>query len=83
MPNILEMLNRSNQTTLPLQQIKQMIGAIRGATNPQAMLESMMRQNNPALSKAMDYIKQNGGDPKRACEALAKERGIDLKDLGL
>ena len=60
-----------------------MIGAIRGATNPQAMLENMMRQNNPALSKAMDYIKQNGGDPKRACEARAKEFGIDLKDLGL
>ena len=68
---------------MPLQQIKQMIGTIKSASNPKALIENMMRQNNPALSKAMDYIKQNGGDPKAACEALAKERGIDLKDLGL
>lgn len=82
MPNILQMLNR-NQTTMPLQQIRQMIGTIKSANNPQALLEQMMRQNNPALSQAMDYIKQNGGNPKAACEALAKEKGINLHDLGL
>ena len=60
-----------------------MIGTIRNANNPQALLESMMKQNNPALSQAMDYIKQHGGDAKAACEALAQERGINLHDLGL
>ena len=42
-----------------------------------------MMQNNPAISKATEYVKQHGGDPKAACEALAKEKGIDLHDLGL
>lgn len=68
---------------MPLQQIRQMICTIKSASNPQALIENMMRQNNPALSQAMDYIKANGGNPKQACEALAKERGIDLHDLGL
>ena len=60
-----------------------MIGTIRNANNPQALFEQMMRQNNPALSKAMDYIKQNGGDPKTAFEKLAAEKGVDPADLGL
>lgn len=60
-----------------------MIGTIRNANNPQALLEQMMKQNNPAMSKAMDYIKQCGGDPKQACEKLAAEKGLNLKDLGL
>ena len=81
-PQILQMLGQS-QTTMPIQQIRQMIGTIRNMKNPQAMLESMMRQNNPALSQAMDYIKQNGGDAKAACEKLAAEKGFSLSDLGL
>lgn len=42
-----------------------------------------MMQNNPAMSQAMQYIKENGGDPKAACEKLATEKGINLHDLGL
>ena len=59
-----------------------MIGMIRNAGNPQALMQQMM-QNNPAMAQAFDYIKQNGGDPKAACEKLAAEKGISLKDLGL
>lgn len=59
-----------------------MIGMIRNAGDPQALMRHMM-QNNPGIAKAMDYVKQHGGDPKAACEALAKEKGFDLKDLGL
>ena len=66
-----------------LGQLRQMIGMIRGASNPQALFEQMMKQNNPAMSKAMDYIKQCGGDPKAACEKLAAEKGVNLKDFGL
>ena len=60
-----------------------MVGAMKSMTNPQAMLNSMIQQNNPALSQAMDYIKQHGGDAKAACEALAQEKGINLHDIGL
>ena len=66
-----------------LGQLRQMIGMIKNAGDPQALFRQMIQQNNPALSQAMDYINQHGGDPKAACEALAQEKGIDLHDLGL
>lgn len=63
--------------------IRQMIGAIKNAGNPQALLQQMMQQQNPGLAQAMDYVRQHGGDPKAAFEALAAEKGIDPADLGL
>ena len=66
-----------------LGQLRQMIGMIKNAGNPQALMQQMMQQNNPAMSQAMQYIKDNGGDPKAACEKLASEKGINLQDLGL
>lgn len=64
------------------QQLKGMIGMMRNMQNPQAMIEQMIR-NNPNMMQAIQYIKDNGGNPKEACEKLAAERGLDLKDLGL
>ena len=86
LPAILQMLGgQSTQLSQnpQLGQLRQMIGAIRSAGNPQALMQQMMQQNNPALARAVDYIKQHGNDPKAACEALAKEKGINLHDLGL
>lgn len=84
-PAILQMLGAQNQATVSPQvaQIKQMIGAIRSAGNPQAILQQMMQQRNPQLMQAIEYVKQHGGDAKAACEALAKEKGISMQDLGL
>lgn len=85
-PAILQML--SGQST-PLSQmpqigqLRQMIGMIRNAGDPQALLNQMMQQRSPQLMQAIDYVKQHGGDPKAACESLAKEKGISLQDLGL
>ena len=85
-PAILQML--SGQST-PLSQmpqigqLRQMIGMIRNAGDPQALLTQMMQQRSPQLMQAIDYVKQHGGDPKAACESLAKEKGISLHDLGL
>ena len=90
MKNILDLLNQSNpaqQTTQPTQQIKQMIGAIKSASNPKAYVENMIQdavaKKNPGLFKAVEFIKQNGGDAKSACEKLAAENGFSLQDLGL
>ena len=86
MPQILQML--SGQST-PLSQnpqlgqLRQMISTLKNAGNPQALMQQMMQQNNPAMAKAMEYIQQHGNDPKAACEALAKEKGVNLHDLGL
>lgn len=85
-PAILQMLGgQTGQTTQLSQQIgriKQMIGMIRSASDPQALLSQMMQQN-PGMSQAMDYVRMHGNDPKAAFEALAKERGINPADLGL
>ena len=78
-PAILQMLGKQNPQ---FGQIKNMVAMIRNAGNPQALMQQMM-QNNPAMSQAVDYIRQHGNDPKTACEALAKEKGINLSDLGL
>ena len=66
-----------------LGQLRQMVSMIKNAGNPQALMQQMMQQNNPGLAKSMEYVKQHGNDPKTACEALAKEKGINLHDLGL
>lgn len=66
-----------------LGQLRQMIGMIKSAGNPQEIFQKMMQQRSPQLAQALDYVKQYGGDAKAACEALAKEKGINLQDLGL
>lgn len=63
-----------------LRQAKQMLGMLRNAGNPQALLQSMIQQN-PAMQQAMQYIQQNGGDPKAAAEQLARERGVDINSM--
>ena len=80
-PAILQMLGKAQNPQIG--QLRQMISTIRNAGNPQALMQQMMQQNNPAMAKAMDYVKQHGGDAKAACEALAAEKGISLHDLGL
>ena len=83
LPAILQMLGGQSAQMPQLGQLRQMIGMIRGASNPQALLSQMIQQSNPAMMQALDYVKQHGGNPKAACEALAKEKGISLKDIGL
>ena len=60
-----------------------MISAMKSAGNPQALFQQMLQQRSPQLQQAIDYVQKHGGDAKAACEALAAEKGIDLKDLGL
>jgi len=49
---------------------------VQAAQNPQAAV-SQMTQNNPQMQQVMQYVQQNGGDPKAAFFALAKQKGID------
>lgn len=82
LPQILQMLNGKTAQMPQINQLRQMISMIKNAGNPQALLQQMM-QSNPGFAQAMDYVKQHGNDPKAACEALAKEKGVNLHDLGL
>jgi hypothetical protein len=44
-------------------------------------ITTRMVQNNPALKQAIDYVNQNGGNPKEAFYKLAKERGVDPQTI--
>lgn len=50
--------------------------ALKNAQNPQALL-NQMAQSNPQVKFVMDYIKNNGNDPKTAFYNMAREKGID------
>ena len=63
-----------------LQPIRNMMQMIRGAQNPQAMM-NMMVQNNPNLRQAMDLIQKSGGSPEKAFYTLCQQRGIDPQQI--
>ena len=54
----------------------QMMNLVKNANNPNAVLQQLI-QTNPQMQQAMNYINQNGGDPKAAFYKLAQEKGID------
>ena len=63
-----------------LNQIKQIVTTIKTAKDPEALFNRMM-QNNPGYRQAVDYVKQNGGDPKKAFQTLAKQNGLDPNEI--
>ena len=73
-PAILQQINSSAMPNLA--PIKQMMQMVRGAQNPQAMLQTLAQQN-PQLQQVMTVVQQAGGDPQRAFYALAQQKGID------
>lgn len=75
MPPILQQLAQN-----PMQQIKNLMMTVKNAGNPQAML-NQMANSNPNLKQAMDFVKQSGGDPKKAFYALAQQKGVNPDDI--
>ena len=63
-----------------LQNIKQMLNIIKGAKNPQSMIQSMIQQN-PQMKQVMDYVNQNGGDPIKAFYSMAEQCGMDPDEI--
>lgn len=63
-----------------LKNIKNTITMLKNAKNPAALMQTMIRQN-PEYKKAADYIQSCGGDPKKAFEQLAREKGIDPAEI--
>lgn len=76
------MLQALNKVQIPknLQNIKQMLNIIKGAKNPQSMIQSMIQQN-PQMKQVMDYVNQNGGDPKKAFYSMAEQCGMDPDEI--
>ena len=75
-------LNQSRLTGIAgrIQPIKNMMNAVRGAKNPQAMMEQMMR-NNPQFQQVNQLIQQSGGDAKKAFYTFAEQQGIDPEQI--
>lgn len=76
-PAILQQLAKSNPQ---LNQIKNLMGMVRNANNPQAML-NMVAQNNPQLRQAMDFVKQYGNDPRQAFYSACQQRGVNPQEI--
>ena len=60
-----------------LRNLSKLVNTLRRAKDPQALAQQMLGQN-PAMRQALQYVQQNGGDPRGAAEKLAKDRGVDL-----
>ena len=76
-PAIMQQLFQSSPA---MGNIKQMVNMIRGAQNPQALLNQMIT-NNPNAKQVMDLINQAGGDPQKAFYQLAKQKGVNPDDI--
>lgn len=76
------MLSGLNQSQIMnnLAPLKDMYKMIKSAGNPQIMLNQMLGRN-PQLKQAMNYINQNGGDPKQAFYKLAQEKGVNPEEI--
>lgn len=57
-----------------------MVNLIKSSKNPQAMMQSMINQN-PQMKQVMEMVNKNGGNPKDAFYALAKEKGVNPDDI--
>lgn len=63
-----------------IKNIKNTITMLKNAKNPAALMQSLIQQN-PEYKRAADYIQSCGGDPKKAFEQLAREKGIDPAEI--
>lgn len=60
--------------------IKNLMNMVKSAKNPQTMLQGMINQN-PQMKQVMNYIQQNGGDPKTAFYKLAEQQGVNPDEV--
>lgn len=81
---MLDLLNQSSGSSVKMpnnfNQIKNMMNVVKNARNPQMMLQNMLQQN-PQIRTVMQYVNKNGGDPKAAFYALAKEKGVNPEEI--
>ena len=79
MPVILQQLGRG-QMVQTAAKIKQMMGMVKSAANPQQAL-NMLAMNNPQMKQVMDIVEQYGGDSMKAFRAVAEECGMDPEQI--
>ena len=65
-----------NKPMQNMSNLKNMMGMAKSVGNPAMMMQQMMG-NNPNYQKAMELIKQHGGNARSAFYALAQQMGVD------
>lgn len=73
-----EMMNNQNATQM--NQVKQMMGALKSSRNPQQLLINMMG-NNPQFKQMLQMIRQSGMSPKDLFYQMAQQKGVDPEQL--
>lgn len=76
-PGILQQLARNNPM---LGNIKQMMGMVKAAKDPMALMNQMMA-NNQNMKQVMDIVNQYGGDANKAFLETAKQMGMDPQEI--
>lgn len=60
--------------------IKRSVNALRSLGDPDKALQQLL-QNSPQMKQALDYVNNNGGDPKAVCYKLIRDNGLDPNAL--
>ena len=79
MPAILQQLGRG-QMAQTAGKIKQMMGMVRAAKDPQQAI-NMLAMNNQQVKQVMDIVEQYGGDSMKAFQDMAKQCGVDPEEI--
>lgn len=69
-----------NKPMQNMSNLKNMMGTVKSAGNPTMMMQQMLG-NNPNYQKAMELIKQHGGNAQSAFYALAQQMGVNPNDI--
>ena len=67
-------------TNPALQSLSQIAGMIKAAKDPMAAINNLAQQDT-RMQQVMQYINQNGGNAEAAFYNLAKEKGVDPKEV--
>lgn len=72
--------NTNPNQSVNIDQIKDMMNFIRNSQNPKMAFESVL-QSNPQIQNIMNYVRQNGGDPRAAFLSLARHKGVNPDEI--
>ena len=78
-PAILQQLGKG-QMAQTAGKIKQMMGMVRAAKDPQQAI-NMLAMNNPQMKQVMDIVDQYGGDSMKAFQEMSKQYGVDPDEI--
>ena len=76
MNKLFQQLNPTRKLSLP-NNVKQMISMVKGARNPQQMVQKMVNEN----PQFMAMLQMSNGNPEQAFKSLAKQMGVDPNEI--